>query len=144
LSSEHLGTWQLWSNSGVFVGFFEMIIAFIIHGLWILPIYGWLLLVSSAVTKVPFVWAVLTPVVPILLERVTFGTMALGQGIGNHIQFKALPRPAQFEDGVMTENAVDLSDSFGLFATTDMWIGVVVGVAFIFGAVYFRRRNNEI
>ncbi len=143
INSEHLGTWELWSNSGVFLGFFELIIAYAVQGLWALPVYGWLLFVSSAVTKLPFVWAVLTPFVPVLLERVVFGTSVLGMGIVNHLQFKALPSPVRMEDGEQIP-PVELSDIIGLFATTDMWIGLLVGAAFIFGAVYFRRRNNEI
>ncbi len=143
IGSDHLSTWQVWSNSGLIVGFFELIVGYIIQGLWALPIYGWLLFVSSAVTKVPFVWAVLTPVVPMLLERAVFGSTVLAKGVGNHLQFKALPMAAEIE-GDTVENAVELSDIFALLATTDMWFGIVVGAAFMFGAVYFRRRNNEI
>ena len=36
-------------------------------------------------------------------------------------------------------NAIDLTRSWNAFATADLWIGAVIGVALIAGAIYLRR-----
>ena len=36
-------------------------------------------------------------------------------------------------------NAIDLTTSWQAFATVDLWIGVVFGVACLVGAIYLRR-----
>ncbi|MDP6374410.1 MAG: hypothetical protein QF921_02670 [Pseudomonadales bacterium] len=136
---------NLWSNSGLVVGLVELIAGFAVHGLWALPIYAWLLLVSSAVTRAPFAWAVFMPIVIGMLERITFGTGVLFKGIGNHLSLKAIPTAIQVSvDEAPSGRATGLGDTFALFATSDMWIGIVIGAAFLYGAIYLRTRNNEI
>jgi ABC-2 type transport system permease protein len=132
--SEHLSIAALWSHSGLIIGAAELVVGFVVQGFWALPLWGWLLLVSAVVTRVPVLWAVLVPVVPALLEWVLFNTSVIQQGISNHLSVRALPIQAGF----------GLPETFALWATSDMWLGIGVGVIFLAGAVYFRRRNNEI
>ena len=81
---------RLWSHSGLAMEFIKLTAGYLIQGLWALPIYGWLLLVSVAVNRVPFVWAVLVPIVPSVLESVLFSTSILSEGISNHLRLAAL------------------------------------------------------
>jgi ABC-2 type transport system permease protein len=45
-----------------------------VHGLWYAPLYAWLLLVSAAAPRAPFVWAVLPPFVIWGVEKMAFNT----------------------------------------------------------------------
>ena len=42
------------------------------------------------------------------------------------------------DDGIVA-SAIDLTSSWQAFATPDLWIGVVFGIACIVGAIYLRR-----
>jgi len=136
---------NLWTNSGLIMGFTELVIGFAINGLWVMPIWAWLLFVSSAVPKGPFVWAVFAPATVCLVERIAFGTKVLAQGIFNHMDFKAIPTVVDISlDDSSGHRAMDIGGSFALLATSDMWIGIIIGAALLYGAIYFRNRNNEI
>ncbi len=130
---------------------------------WALPTVGWLMFCSAAARSKPFLWAVMVPVlacvvismVSILpgvriahdlvwytgvyrgLMSVVPGTWYLplnGDVLDPAIQAAA---PEQLAD------AIDLTRSWQIFATADLWIGVAVGVAFITLAVYLRRWRDE-
>ncbi len=140
--SEHLSLGALWFHSGVLIGVVELVVGFIMHGFWALPLWGWLLLVSAVVTRLPFLWAVFIPVLPVLFERVLFGSTHILDGIHNHFHARALPMLGE-NSSAAAQTAVGLPEMFALWATTDMWFGIVVGAVFLAGAIYFRRRNNE-
>ena len=137
------GFWRLWSHSGLIMEFVELTVGYLIQGLWALPIYGWLLLVSAVANRVPFVWAVLLPIVPAVLEPVLFSSSIVSDGVANHFRFAALPSAANMSrDGF--EPAVHIGEQLRLLATTDLWIGIVIGAGFVAMAIYMRHRNNEI
>ncbi len=137
------GFWRLWSHSGLIMEVIELTVGYFIQGLWALPIYGWLLLVSAVANRVPFVWAVLIPIVPAVLEPVLFSSSIVSDGVANHLRFAALPSAANMSrDGF--EPAVHIGEQLRLLATTDLWIGIVIGAGFIAAAIYMRHRNNEI
>src|SRR3712207_462963 len=68
----HLPLFQLW---------IAMLYSWICVVLWHAPIYAWLLLVSAAVRRTPFLWAVLPFVGLGIFERVAFGTAYVGDFI---------------------------------------------------------------
>ena len=134
---------RVWANSGILMSPVELLVGYAVHGLWVLPVFAWLLLVSSAVSRTPFMWAIGVPVVPIFLEWAVFGSGHLARSVGSHINALALPRAGGNEDGQAVP-AVALGDTLGMLASGDLWLGVLVGAALVAGAVYFRQRNNEI
>ena len=149
-NSDHLSAGAIWAHSGLGLGFLELLVGYFTPSFWALPRWGWLLLVSSVAPRVPFVWAVLVPAVPMLAEWVLFGTGTLRGAIGNHLSGRAMPSVGNVEStniggiGEMVTPPVGLPEILSLWATTDMWLGIVVGGAFIYGAIYFRRHNNEL
>jgi len=134
---------RLWWQSGLFKGAAQQLVGYFIQGFWALPLYGWLLLVSATASKSPVMWASLVPFVPVLLEKLLFGTSIITAGIFNHLKFAALPSLGQAEDGQIGD-LTTLGDQVALFATTDLWVGVILGMAFLYAAVYCRGRLNEI
>ncbi len=134
---------RLWWQSGLLSGAAQQLIGYIIQGFWALPLYGWLLLVSATASKSPVVWASLVPFVPALLEKLLFGTSFITTGIFSHLKFAALPSLSKAEDGKIGD-LTTLGDQIGLLATTDLWVGVIIGGLFLYATIYYRGRLNEI
>jgi len=103
-----------------------LLFSLLITGLWLLPLYGWLLFVSAFARAVPFFWAVGVVLVLVMIESMVFSSSYLSTWIGS--------RNIPFER---------LSDSgFNLitaFLDYEMLHGLVIGGLFIFGAVNMRR-----
>ena len=140
---ETLSIWPIWANSGLFTGLVELLVGYLVQGLWALPLYGWLLFISAAVNRLPFLWALLAPAALVALEALVGLTSAARDFILNHIGFRALPRGHGDED-TLVHASTGLADSISLFATVELWAGIVVGAAFLAGTVHLRRAKNEI
>ena len=138
-----LSIWQIWANAGLFTGLVELLAGYLVQGLWALPIYGWLLFISAAVNRRPFLWALLAPTALVVLESLVGVTSAAQDFIGHHLSFRALPRNHGGDD-VLAVAATGLGDSLNLFTTLELWAGIAVGAAFLAGAVHLRRTRNEI
>jgi hypothetical protein len=111
--------------------------------LWQAPLFGWVLLVSSLVKRVPLLWS-MVPLVVIPLLTHNFGMFpALGDAIASRGVLRYLP------------SAVDLSGrpyAFGLnimptsvlVVTAELWAGLAVAAGFFMAAAQVRRRRSPI
>ena len=129
---------------------------------WALPTIGWLMFCSAAARSKPFLWAVLVPV----LACVVISMMTILPGVDiahDKVWYTVVYRgllsviPGGWYPvvgGVVGESAhigtpddlagaIDLTRSWHVFATADLWIGAVVGVAFIAAAIRLRRWRDE-
>ena len=129
---------------------------------WALPTIGWLMFCSAAARSKPFLWAVLVPV----LACVVISMMTILPGVDiahDKVWYTVVYRgllsviPGGWYPvvgGVAGESAhigtpddlagaIDLTRSWHVFATADLWIGAVVGVAFIAAAIRLRRWRDE-
>ena len=140
---ETLSIWPIWANSGLFIGLVELLVGYLIQGLWAFPLYGWLLFVSAAVNRLPFLWALLAPAALVALEALVGLTSATRSFIHDHLGFRALPR-GHGDDNTPVNASTGLADSISLFTTAELWAGIAVGAAFLAGAVHLRRTRNEI
>ncbi|KRG43937.1 ABC transporter permease [Stenotrophomonas panacihumi] len=126
---------------------------------WALPTVGWLMFCSAWSRTKPFLWAVLIPI----LACVIVSMMDILPGL--HIRhdilwyivvYRGLLSVAPGTWYVLVDTpkgelntpdelarVFDLSDGWHVFTTPDLWIGVVVGVALIVGAIYMRRWRDE-
>ena len=59
-----------------------------------------------------------------------------------HVEFAALPRTINTDDR-QTQMVQSIGDQLSLLTTLDLWLGVIVGIALLAGAVWCHRRNNE-
>ncbi len=101
--------------------------------LWCLPFFTWLLLVSSWAKSAPLAWAVGVPIVVMLLEGAILDTVVVGSFIREHtLSFEFW----QYGRNLMRD--FQLPEAMGLFAS------MVVGMVFVFGAVYFRGKADEL
>jgi ABC-2 type transport system permease protein len=133
---------SLWTQNSLFhvslVLFYHIIT---VHGLWYAPIYGWLLLVSAASPRAPFVWAVLPPFVICGVEKIAFNTthfltMLEQRFIGP--PDPAMPMPA----GASVDPMHLIPHHF--FSQPGLWIGLAIAAVFLTIAVRLRRYRGPI
>ena len=119
---------------------------YFLWALWVLPVLGWLMIVSAAAPKAPLLFAVVVPFVVVLLEELVFDT--------NHFFFWIVNRLGGFHTkigdpaiwdkegdiGVNLVLAHDLASRFGdSLATADFWFGTVIAAVLFWGAIQLRR-----
>ncbi len=116
--------------------------------LWYLPVVGWLMLVSAWAKRAVILQAILPPLAIMLVEQLflrthytslLFRDRLLGGG------YAALHHPIHWSlsEGDMTPGVWQLPDPLGFLSSVDVWIGIVVGVLFIAGAVQLRMRRAD-
>jgi ABC-2 type transport system permease protein len=132
-----------------------------VYAAWALPTVGWLLLCSAWSRSKPFLWAILIPVFSGIVVG-WFGLMnvfnldtgwfwrnivarsllsvvpgswyanpAMRQGL-DHIE-----KPGDFV------HAIQIGNSWAIFGTAELWLGVLAGAVMIFAAIRLRRWRDE-
>ena len=133
----------MWREASFFqVSFVLLYHLLTVHGLWYMPLYGWLLMVSAWAPRAPFIWAVLPPFVICGLERIAFNTSYClnllgyrltgsrsGNGMAEH------SAPSDFMATLIPHH---------FFSEPGLWTGLAVGAAFLFVAVRLRRYRGPI
>ena len=137
------GVSTLWLHGGLLGGALELLVGYLLHGLWALPVYAWLLRVSAAATRAPFLWAALIPLMLVVVESAVLGSAKLRAAIVDHLAFRALPRPPSWLGGD-GDVAIGLAEQLALLLQIELWLGLAVAAAFLVGATWFRRRNAEL
>ena len=134
------------------------IVSFIpVYVLWALPTVGYLMFVSSWAKTKPFLWAVGVPVVggviltwvnalagsPFVLE--SYWKIIVARGLGSVFPGSWLGQVAETNVNMNPDNAVSvlLANTYSLLGTANLWIGVVIGLVFLAGAVRMRRYRDE-
>ena len=116
--------------------------------LWTLPLVGYALLVSAATPRSPFVVAALLVGGVGLAESLLFDSNWLAAQIVLHAfaPIGGMDRPTAGPTAVNAHGHLPSFSSDHLlaaFTSPDLWIGLVVGVLFIGGAVWARRYRDE-
>lgn len=128
--------------------------------IWSLPTIGWLMLCSAWARRLPFLWATAVPI--LACAMISFTDIFEGITVPHDklwyvIAYRGLLSiaPGAWMPTVVVEptgpvdgpkdlaGLVDITSSWSVFASADIWIGAAVGAAMIFGAVYFRRKRDE-
>ena len=137
-------------------------LGYLVQALWMLPIWGWLVFCSAFAKSKPFLWAVFTPAIVMILEswfnfiqyfnlsNVNFATWVLERFAQGTVPL-ALIYDDDFQIGGVVEIAGAADASFpltigsilGKLTTASLWIGVVIGIGFIAGAIYIRRYRDD-
>ena len=130
------------------------------HSIWALPMYGWLLLVSSFAPRVPLLFATLPPLIFSVLQGwIEFlQSFTLKGNLGSLIKDWFFNTPAILtaemgDNGAGPALGVPLSGDFDHAVTLgnmldrlfslQMLVGLVVAAVFLAGALWFRRRATE-
>ena len=144
ISTNDLGTTsRLWAQSGLISGTLKSVLGFLIQAFWSLPVTSFLLLISASVPRLTLLWALVVPVSVGIAEFVIFRTKFISDGLSRHMEPAALPNFIGDDERIMPVVAT-VGDQLALLVTADMWIGVAIGLAFLYGAVRMRGIKNEI
>ena len=160
LSFHGVNVWQLLVLAHPFRVMFNLVGYIPLYVLWALPSVGWLLLCSAWARNKPFLWAVALPVATGLLVS-WFGIMGLfdlpttwfWKNIVQRGLLSVFPGTGSVfgHNGNITHSVagnpgmdfMDLSSTYQLLASPNLWIGVVVGLGLLAGAVWFRRWRDD-
>lgn len=128
----------------------DIIIVLFGYALWALPVYGWILACSAFAPKSPFFWAILPIGLLPLLTKIFFqGSVEPALTPLQHLSgqpiieafgkaFKSVENAQTIRDSNFT---IDMTGVFETFAEPQLWIGIIVGLAFIYAASEIRRRK---
>lgn len=124
--------------------------------LWYAPIWAYLMLLSAWARRNVQLWAILPPLVALIVERLAFGThyltnillYRLGGGwesslvlaierLFTNLNYRAYASTVAPPPHVFTRNPLHL------FANIDLWVGLLVAAAFLAGAVRIRRYRDD-
>ncbi len=147
------------------LGMFLRLAGLVLLGtLWALPTVGWLLLCSAWARSKPFLWAVLLPVLTLILSVWVgmLGAPSLADSadlahLVGRLLFSIMPGGWLNEAGIGAGSATvsfGISDEhvlmslaparfYGLLASADLWLGVLAGIAAIAAAIWLRGRRIE-
>ena len=130
--------------------------------LWALPAVGWLMLCSAWARSKPFLWAVLLPILACVMVSmagvlpgmdINYGQVwytLVYRGLLSVVPGAWLPASSAFEENMHNSVTGDIQgpadlmhlmnvSSLDVLASPDLWIGAVIGVAFIATSIYLRR-----
>lgn len=144
-------------NSAFYLVPLEIVSFIPIYTLWALPTVGYLMFVSAWAKSKPFLWAVGVPVLggviltwvnalagsPYDLEK--YWEVIVSRGLGSAFPASWLGYVPDADVHLSPDNAIGflLSNTYGLLGTANLWIGVVIGLAFLAAAVKMRRYRDE-
>jgi ABC-2 type transport system permease protein len=131
----------LWTQQSVFRFSLELFYHMLtVHGLWYAPLYAWLLLVSAAAPRAPFIWAVLPPFVIWGVEKIAFNTTYFLSML--KVRLTGPPDPEM----TMARNADFMSTLIPhhFFDQPGLWVGLAVAAVFLAIAVRLRRYRGPI
>ena len=133
---------RVWAASDLWLRPIDLVFAYLLLGLWALPVYGWVLLVSAWAVRGPILWAIGVPTVAVLLEKIVLNTEFVGEVVTNHVRHLGLVYSQTVQGDVMRTPTI--ADRFALFGELALWLGIAVGICLLASTVYLRRHRNEI
>ena len=154
--------WTLFVGIGnPFKAWSMVLLSYLAQSVWALPLYGWLMLVSSFAPRIPLLFAVLPPVVIAVLQiwieflqtftlkKNLFGV--IGEWFANSPLILSANNSG--DDKLEVALGIPLTDTFDHAATvgnifdrlfsTHMLIGLAVAAVFLGTALWLRRRATE-
>jgi ABC-2 type transport system permease protein len=139
---------------------FILLVSYLAASIWFLPIYGWLLLVSSFAPRIPLLFAVLPPVVFAILQvwigflrTFTLNNNLFGM-IGEWVANSPAILSAGGHDGRITlslgfpltddfDHSVTLANILDRLFSLHMLTGLAIAAVFLAAALWLRRRATD-
>lgn len=141
----------------------QIALAIPVYALWALPTIGWLMLCSAWARSVPFVWAVVIPLLACvfisfldIMPGIEIPHGAVWYTVGLRGLLSVVPGTWFFNEQVAAnaQNAathgpealaqsINITSSLHALTTIDLWIGAVLGAAMVYAAIRLRRWRDE-
>lgn len=141
LLASGLSASPVWTEYRFFDSLFLMGYGLAVHALWFAPIYAYVLLVSAWARRAVFLWAVLPPLVVVVLEHVLRVTT-----ISSLLQYRvmgAMRLAFGPKGGGAADRIADLSPGKFL-SSPSLWLGLIFAAACLAAAVRLRRNREPI
>jgi ABC-2 type transport system permease protein len=143
-NSEVVRMFTLWETD-VWVHTQALILATLVMiVLWYAPIAGYLLMISAWAKRNAFLWAVMPPLVAIVVEKIAFGTGYVAAFLGYRLSLSGLGKTLMPADA--GEDPAAMLDAFrplGALHNIDLWLGLAATAAFVALTIRIRRHQNE-
>lgn len=154
LLSKGLGAAVLWSSVFSPANVAILLYGLVVVALWLAPVYAYLMAISGAVQRSPFLWAVLPFVAAALIEKVVLGT----SGVLAFVRYRLMggfdaafvvPKASPVSQGARGQAEMlipgdPIPDPARFFGSAGLWLGLAVALAFLALAVCLRRRRDPI
>ena len=153
------GTAAILTHSHPFRIIGQILLALPVQMLWSLPAVGWLMLCSAWSRRVPFLWAVMVPILGcamlsfmdifpgIEIPHDKLWYTVVYRGLLSVVPGSWIPTiNVDVEHINSPENlpeVLNLGTSWQVLAHADVWIGAILGIAMIYGAIRLRRWREE-
>jgi ABC-2 type transport system permease protein len=144
LTATGMNVAMLWSSWPLLKMSLVLLYGLVAMTLWYAPIYGWVLFVSSWARSMAILWAVLPPLGLCVAERIALDTGYLSSLLDYrlngylHEAFYFNPHSREIGDPLTLLTPERFLSSPGL------WVGLIVGVGFLAGAIWLRRSREAI
>jgi ABC-2 type transport system permease protein len=122
-----------------------LLYSLVVSSLWLAPVYAWILLVSSAAPRAPFLWLVLPPLAVMLIEKLAFGSNHFAAMLKYRIADGAVaafsnvphgrPTPTDYLPGI---------DPVNFLATPGLWAGIAFAALALGAAIWLRRYREPV
>jgi ABC-2 type transport system permease protein len=133
---------MLWTSVSLFHQWHLLFVHLVAgHGLWYAPIYAYLLMISAWARRAPFLWATLPLVAVGGAEKIALNTSYVAAILGGRI---AGGPPVEGTTPGMTMDAMTPFTLTQLVSSPGLWIGFLVALAFLAGAIRLRRQHGPI
>ncbi len=137
---------------GSFANFFwtwaSVFSTLIMYILWAAPVYAWLLFVSAAAPRAPFLFATLPVVAVIVMEKILRLPTQFGEDVGARLTGAYIGMGEgvrSFSRNFSEDTLNNLSQApaaiFGGLTHINLWIGLVIAVGLVYGAIQMRKRK---
>ncbi len=131
-----------------------MLTALIVAMLWHAPIVAYLLLVSAWARRNVFLWTVLPPVLLLFVEEIALNTDYVKNLIGYRLagiwyelgigsDMDRVEATLGHDDLPPVEHMLEAINVSSAFGSTNLWLGVAVAAALIWGAIRIRRYRDD-
>jgi ABC-2 type transport system permease protein len=127
----------------------RMLLVLILTSLWYAPIYAYLMLISAWARRSLYLWVTLPPTLAPLIEWLTFRTHYLWDFLIYRC-FGIVRIMGLGDSGIVGRHHLHIaSPEFGsghylaAFSNIDLWLGVLVAVALLYGAARIRRYRDD-
>jgi ABC-2 type transport system permease protein len=113
-----------------------------VHGIYLAPLWGWLLLVSAWARRAAFLWAVLPLLAIGVVEKLVFNTRHFAAVLENRVS--GGEGDVASTAGSMSLDAMTHPAPGQFLISPGLWIGLLVAAAFLAAAVRLRRYREPI
>ena len=156
------GAWAyVWGPADPIEVWMLMLGAYAVQALWMLPVWGWLVLASAFAKSKPFLWAVVPPITLAIVQSwfnftryfrwddnwlwMVIGERMLGGVVPLAIQIDAddfqVGRSGYDDDSM--DPLITWNGLAERFSDADLWWGLLVAAVFITAAIWIRRYRDD-